>query len=85
MSGTAYQSAEQYFQIARQTYITLILRGDHEEAQKVLLSRLKPLYDRHAAAVDEIVGVASQARSMVKLWRRETYGSTLESWRPLVL
>jgi signal transduction histidine kinase len=60
MSGTAYQSAEQYFQIARQTYIPLIMRGDHEEAQKVLLSRLKPLYDRHAAAVDEIVGVASQ-------------------------
>jgi signal transduction histidine kinase len=60
MRGTAYQSAEQYFQIARQTYIPLILRGDHEEAQKVLLSRLKPLYDKHAAAVDEIVGVASQ-------------------------
>jgi signal transduction histidine kinase len=60
MRGTAYQSAEQYFQIARQTYIPLILQGDHEDAQSVLLSRLKPLYDRHAAAVDEIVGVASQ-------------------------
>ncbi|HJY90113.1 MAG TPA: hypothetical protein VJ255_07530, partial [Candidatus Acidoferrum sp.] len=55
MRGTAYQSAEQYFQIARQTYIPLILQGDHEDAQSVLLSRLKPLYDRHAAAVDEIV------------------------------
>jgi signal transduction histidine kinase len=60
MRGTAYQSAEEYFQIARQTYIPLILRGDHEEALKVLLSRLKPLYDKHAAAVNEIVGVASQ-------------------------
>ena len=60
MRGTAYQSAEQYFQIARQTYIPLILQGDHEDAQSVLLSRLKPLYDRHAAAVDEIVRVASQ-------------------------
>jgi signal transduction histidine kinase len=60
MRGTAYQSAEQYFQIARQAYIPLILRGDHEEAQKVLLSRLKPLYDKHAAAVEEIVGVASE-------------------------
>jgi hypothetical protein len=55
MRGTAYQSAEQYFQIARQTYIPLILQGDHDNAQSVLLSRLKPLYDRHAAAVDEIV------------------------------
>jgi signal transduction histidine kinase len=60
MRGTAYQSAEQYFQIARQTYIPLILQSDHEGARSVLLSRLKPLYDRHAAAVDEIVGVASQ-------------------------
>ena len=60
MRGTAYQSAEQYFQIAWQTYIPLILQGNHEEAQKVLLSRLKPLYDKHAAAVDEIVKVASQ-------------------------
>jgi signal transduction histidine kinase len=60
MRGTAYQSAEQYFQIARQTYIPLILQGDDEDAQSVLLSRLKPLYDRHAAAVDEIVRVASQ-------------------------
>ncbi len=60
MRGTAYQSAEQYFQIARQTYIPLILQGNHEDAQSVLLSRLKPLYDSHAAAVDEIVGVAGQ-------------------------
>ncbi len=60
MRGTAFQSGEQYFQIAHQTYIPLILRGKHEEAQNVLLSRLKPLYDAHAAAVDEIVRVASQ-------------------------
>ena len=60
MRGTAYQSAEQYFEIARNTYIPLILQGDHENARSILLSRLKPLYDKHAAAVDEIVGVASQ-------------------------
>ena len=43
MRGTAYQSAEEYFQIARQTYIPLILQGDHEDAQSVLLSRLSSL------------------------------------------
>src|SRR5262245_20325525 len=60
MRGPAYQSAEEYFQIARQTYIPLVRRGHHEDAQDVLLSRLKPLYDKHAAAVNEIVEVASQ-------------------------
>jgi signal transduction histidine kinase len=60
MRGTAYQSAEQYLQIAREAYIPLVLQGAREDAQSILLSRLKPLYDKHAAAVDDIVKVASQ-------------------------
>jgi hypothetical protein len=64
MRGTAYETAEQYFQIAQQEFIPLAMQGDHEKAQKVLVSTMKPLYERHAAAVDQIVEVANEeARS----------------------
>jgi signal transduction histidine kinase len=63
MRGTAYESAEQYFQIAQSTYIPLVVRGDREGAKKILQSSMKPLYDKHAAAVDQIVEVATRQAS----------------------
>jgi signal transduction histidine kinase len=60
MRGTAYQAAEQYFQVAEQDYVPLLLNGNREEAKNVLLSRMRPLYEIHAAAVDQIVAVAAQ-------------------------
>jgi signal transduction histidine kinase len=60
MRGTAHESAEQYFQTAQGTYIPLVVRGDRERAKEILQSRMKPLYDKHAAAVDQIVEVATR-------------------------
>lgn len=60
MRGAAYQAAEQYFQVAEQDYVPLLLKGDREKAKNVLLSRMRPLYDIHAAAVDQIVAVATE-------------------------
>ena len=60
MRGTAYQTAEEYFQIAQQSFIPLVLKGDHAEAQKVALERMKPIYEKHATAVEQIVAVATQ-------------------------
>ena len=60
MRGTAYQTAEEYFQIAEHNFIPLILKGDHAEAQKVALERMKPVYEKHATAVEQIVAVATQ-------------------------
>jgi signal transduction histidine kinase len=60
MRGTAYVAAEQYLQIAKDVFIPLVQKGDHEGAEKVLLSRMRPLYQQHARAVDEIVAVANQ-------------------------
>ena len=72
MRGTAYTSAEQYLQIAQDSFIPLVLMGDHQGAQQVLISRMKPLYEQHAAAVDEIVEVAShEARDGEILAARE--------------
>ena len=41
-------------------FIPLILKGDHAEAQKVALERMKPVYEKHATAVEQIVAVATQ-------------------------
>jgi signal transduction histidine kinase len=60
MSGMAYLAAEQYFQVAEQDYVPLLLKGDREDAKNVLLSRMRPLYEAHAAAVDQIVAVATR-------------------------
>jgi signal transduction histidine kinase len=60
MRGTAYQTAEQYYQIVQQEFIPLVFQGNHEKAREMLVSRMKPLYDKHAAAVDQIVEVANE-------------------------
>ena len=60
MRGTAYQTAEQYFQVAHQSFIPLVLKGDHAEAQKVAVERMQPVYEKHATAVEQIVGVANR-------------------------
>jgi hypothetical protein len=60
MRGTAYKTAEEYFQIAQQSFIPLVLKGDHDEARKVALERMKPVYEKHATAVDQIVEVANR-------------------------
>ena len=59
MRGTAYASAERYFQIAKEEFLPLVTKGDHGRARAVLLSNMKPLYEQHAAAVDRIVEVAN--------------------------
>ena len=59
MRGVAYETAERYFQIAQQEFIPLVTQGAHERARAVLVSRMKPLYEQHAAAVDRIVEAAN--------------------------
>jgi signal transduction histidine kinase len=60
MRGTAYKTAEEYFQIAQQSFIPLLLKGDHAEARKLAIERMKPVYEEHATAVDQIVEVANR-------------------------
>ena len=57
MRGTAFQSGEQYFQIAHQTYIPLILRGNHEEAQNVLVKQ---------TTVEERQSIINRVRDIIK-------------------
>jgi PAS domain S-box-containing protein len=58
MRGTAQRTAQQYFRIAQQAFLPLVRQGDGKRARAVLAGQMKPLYEQHAAAVDEIVAVA---------------------------
>lgn len=55
MSGEAYTAAEQLFDIAETEYFPLIVQGKVAEARELQHTRMEPIYNRHAAAVDVIV------------------------------
>jgi len=57
--GEAHQTALEYFQYADQL-IGLVDQNRSADARNLLLSTMNPLYDRHAAAVDQIVKRANQ-------------------------
>jgi len=54
MRGEAHDSALEYFRLADQL-IVLANQDRVDEARKLLVSTMNPLYDRHSAAVDQIV------------------------------
>jgi PAS domain-containing protein len=54
MRGDAHDTALEYFQFADQL-IALVNQNRVDEARKLLVSTMNPLYDRHSAAVDQIV------------------------------
>jgi signal transduction histidine kinase/PAS domain-containing protein len=57
MRGQAHETAQEYFRFADQL-IVLVNQGRVDEARMLLVSTMNPLYDRHAAAVDQIVILA---------------------------
>jgi signal transduction histidine kinase len=58
MRGVAHQTAEEYFRIVDEAFIPLVEAGDHAGARDVFITRMKPLYERHAQAVQDIVTIA---------------------------
>jgi methyl-accepting chemotaxis protein len=60
ISGEAFATAEQLFDVAERDYIPLILSGKADEARHVRVTQMDVLYDRHAAAVDEVVRLAGE-------------------------
>ena len=63
MRGEAHETAQEYFKLADQL-VALVDQNRQDEARRLLLSTMNPLYDRHASAVDQIVARADeQARS----------------------
>jgi PAS domain S-box-containing protein len=59
MRGEAHETALAYFKLADQ--LVVLVNGNRmDEARTLLASTMNPLYDRHAAAVDQIVIRAKQ-------------------------
>ncbi len=54
MRGEAHETAQEYFQLADRL-VALINQNRQNEARGLLVATMNPLYDRHAAAVDQIV------------------------------
>src|SRR5258708_15887538 len=59
MRGEAYETAQEYFGLSDQL-VALVNQGRVDEARRLLVSTMNPLYDRHAAAVDQIVVLANE-------------------------
>ena len=54
MRGEAYETAQEYFRLSDQL-VELVNQNRGDEARTLLVSTMNPLYDRHTAAVDQIV------------------------------
>jgi len=54
MRGDAHETAQEYFKLAGRL-IALVEQNRQDEARRLLVVTMNPLYDRHAAAVDQIV------------------------------
>lgn len=51
---SSHDSAVQFYKVAREEFIPAILVGNREEARLLLKEQLKPLYEKHRSAIDEI-------------------------------
>ncbi|PKN61413.1 MAG: hypothetical protein CVU57_29595 [Deltaproteobacteria bacterium HGW-Deltaproteobacteria-15] len=56
----SYRPALRFFDIRDKEIIPAILRNDREPAREAISSKLKPLYDEHRKAIDEVVNMANE-------------------------
>lgn len=66
MLNDSYTPAIAFYDLANKELFPLLLSGRHDEAQKLLQSRLQPLYDAHRRVIDEIVTLTNEQNSMVE-------------------
>ena len=59
MRGEAYETAQEYFKLTDQL-VALVEENRVDEAHRLLVSTMNPLYDRHAMAVGQIVVQAKE-------------------------
>jgi methyl-accepting chemotaxis protein len=57
----SYVPAKEFFEARDRQYVPAILSNDRKTAKRVLLETLKPKYEAHRAAIDEVVGHANAA------------------------
>jgi len=72
MRGDAHETAQEYFKLAGRL-IALVEQNRQDEARRLLVVTMNPLYDRHAAAVDQIVIRAIRSASLQSLWEQSGF------------
>ena len=55
----SYEPAAKFFDVINEKLIPAVQSGDHEKAATIVRDELKPLYDVHRKAIDEVVTSAS--------------------------
>lgn len=58
MTRRSYQPAMQFFAIRDKQFIPALLHGDKKKAQQILSTVLREKYEKHRAAIDEVVKLA---------------------------
>jgi methyl-accepting chemotaxis protein len=66
MLEASYQPAAEFFEIRDKQFIPAVLEGRREEARRLAVGMLKQKYDRHRAAVDELIGLVTERDQQVE-------------------
>jgi methyl-accepting chemotaxis protein len=63
---TSYEPAIKFFNVISEQLIPAVHAGDHEKAESIVRDQLKPLYEIHRKAIDEVVVMANADSSTVE-------------------
>ncbi len=64
MISESYHPAQTFFNIAENDFFPKLISGEKVEAQAILTHQLKGLYEKHRAAIDELVSLALENCSL---------------------
>ncbi len=56
----SYEPAIAFYKVCNEQFLPTLLAGQREESAKILEQQLKPLYNQHRAAIDEVVKLANE-------------------------
>ncbi len=56
----SYQSATQFFDVAENELVPLVLSGNQAAAQQLITEKLSPIYETHRAAIHQITGLVNE-------------------------
>lgn len=62
----SYEPAIKFFNVINEKLIPAVQSGDHEKAETIVRDELKPLYETHRKAIDEVVAMASADDSIIE-------------------
>jgi methyl-accepting chemotaxis protein len=71
----SYSSVKEFFRIKNERFLPAIKQGDYTKAGVILDTELKPVYEKHRKAVDEMVTLANSGNDKFEQDAKETVSS----------